>query len=148
MPASRPIVVFNAHLLRGLVINDESLFPDELQAFRTAFQSRRFPILVTDGILTEYLIEANRFPALQIQPTLNHLLGSGRALRVHEHFLNRTPFELTGLPEEHTAFIYDALAAQASYLITDRQRWIDLSDQTARYGLRIVSPARFVELEG
>lgn len=149
MATSRRLVVFNAHMLRGLIINDEAHFPDELHAFRVAFQGRRFPILVTDALLLEYQTEANKFPPFQIQPTLNTLLSAGRAIRVHEYGLNRFPIELTGLPQEHQAFVRDAIAAQASYLVTDREEWIDLSEQAeSRYGLRIVSPGRFVELEG
>ncbi len=149
MTTARRIVAFNAHTLRGLIISDENLFPNELQAGRLAFQSRRFPILITDGILFEYETEANKFPPFQLQPTLNRLLGSGRALRLHEYRLNRFRIDLSGLPQEHTAFVLDAVAARASYLITDRQRWLELSAQTeGEYGLRIVTPRRFVELEG
>ena len=143
------IVAFNSHMLLGLIINDSRRFSDELAAFRVAFQDRRFPILVTDGILIEYMDENNRLPAGQIQPKLNELYGTGRVVRKQEHLLERFPIDLQGLPDEHPVFILDALAAHASYLITDRRRWLQLSEQLHdRYGLQIVTPGRFVELEG
>ena len=149
MAADDQIVTFNSQMLLGLIINDSSRFPDELAAFRVAFQARRFPILLTDGILIEYMDESNRLPAGQIQPKLNELYGTGRAIRKQEQLLDRFPIDLQGLPDEHPVFILDALAAHASYLITNRSRWLELSEQTNdRYGLQIVKPGRFVELEG
>lgn len=144
------LVVFDAHMLRCLAINDNDRFPDELAAFRIAFQGRLFRILVTDGILLQYQTEANRFPPLiQLLPTLNSLRRDGRAIYFDEYLLNCSRVQLTGLPQEHSEFILDAIAARASYCITNRREWLELSEQTeSRYGLLIVSPSRFVELEG
>jgi hypothetical protein len=131
-----------------LILNDNERFPDELAAFRTAFQGRRFGVLLTDGILAEYQIEANKFPPFSLQPSLDTLFGQGRAVRVDEFQLNRSDIQLTGLPQEHREFILDAIAAGASYVITNRQEWLNLSEQTNRHGLQIVNPRSFVELEG
>ena len=78
-----------------------------------------------------------------------NLFGRGRAVRVDERNLNRFNVHLTGLPQEHTAFILDAVAARASYCITNRQEWLNLTEPTeTRHGLQIVSPGRFVDWEG
>ena len=149
MVTSRRIAVFDAHMLRGLAINNENIFPDILQAFRIAFQARRFRILITDGILEEYRSEANNVPQFQVQPTLNSLFTGSRAVHLHEYRLNRFQVTLSGLPQEHTAFILDAIAAQATYFITDYLPWLNLSEQTEdKYGLQIVEPRKFVEIEG
>ena len=105
-------------------------------------------MLLTDGIVSEYLIQSVQVPQFQLQPTLNNLSNTGRAIYFDEHQMNRSNIRLPGLPPEHWEFIRDAIARRASYLITNRQSWVDLSDQTAgRYGLEIISPGRFVELE-
>jgi len=104
--------------------------------------------LLTDGILSEHLTEALKPPQFQPLPTLNRLSNIGRAIYFADNQLDRTSIELEGFPREHQAFVADAMAARASYLITNRQPWLDLSPQTGRYGLRIVTPERFVELEG
>ena len=142
------LVVFNALMLRALILNDNERFPHELAAFRTAFQGRRFGLVLTDGILSEYQIEANKFPPFRLQPTLNTLFGQSRAIRVDEFRLNRSNIQLTGLPDEHKDFVVDALAARASYLVTNRPEWLRLSTQTSGSGLQILTPRRFAELEG
>jgi hypothetical protein len=142
------LVVFDALTLRALVVNDNQVFPEELAAFRTAFRSRQFSILITDGVLDQYLIESTKPPRFNPQQILDNLRNNGRAIRFDENRLNRFPVQLLGLPQEHSEFILDALAAQASYCITHRQEWLNLSGQTEKYGLQIVSPTRFVQLEG
>jgi len=147
--SSHNLVVFDALMLRCLLINDNNRFPDELAAFRTAFQNRRFRVLMTNGILEQYLIESNKPPQFQPLPILNKLATDGRAIRLDEHRMNRSNIQLAGLPQEHREFIHDALAARASHLITNRQAWLDLSPETERIcGLQIVSPVRFLEMEG
>jgi len=146
--SSYRLVVFDALMLRALILNDSKKFPDVLAAFRVAFQGRRFQILLTDGILSEYEAESNKFPPFQVQPTLNRLSRQGRAGHVEENRLNRPNIRLRRLRREHREFILDALAGRASYLITNRRQWLSLSAHTNSYGLQIVSPRRFVELEG
>ena len=68
--------------------------------------------------------------------------------QLEEYQLNRVPLELPHLPREHRRLVGDALAARASHLVTDWSGWLRTSGQTERYGLRIVKPRRFVELEG
>ena len=149
MTSLQRLVVFDARALRGLIVNDRRYFPDDLGAFRVAFQSRRFRILLTDGILREYEIESNNPPQFLLQPTLNKLQQQVRIIYFDENTLERSPTELSGLPKEHRVFILDSIAARAAFFITNRRIWLDLSEQTeTRYGLRIVAPARFVELEG
>ena len=78
-----------------------------------------------------------------------NLFGRGRAVRIDERNLACFNVQLAGLPQEHAAFILDAIAARANYCITNRQAWLDLSEETERSNaLQIVSPGRFVELEG
>ena len=148
MASSYRLVVFDALMLRALILNDSKRFPDVLAAFRLAFQKRRFRILLTDGILSEYAAESNKFPPFAVQPTLDRLSRQGRVGHVEENQLNRPDIRLPRLTREHRAFIMDAIAAGASYLITDRRQWLGLSAQTNSYGLQIVTPRRFVELEG
>jgi hypothetical protein len=103
---------------------------------------------MTGGIVEEYSTEAKKFPQFQLLPTLQNLSRGGRAVRVDERNLDRSQIRLTGLPQEHSGFIVDAIAGRASYLITNRREWLELSEQTeSRYGLRIVSPGGFAELE-
>ncbi len=84
-----------------------------------------------------------------MQPLLDELLRGRRAIYFEERQLIRALTETTQLPREHRALVEDALGAGASYLITYRRRWLDLSEQmNDRYGLQIVTPGRFVELEG
>jgi hypothetical protein len=142
------LVVFDALLLRAYISNDNNRFPDEMAAFRLAFQRRRFRILLTDGILSEYEAESNKFPPFAVQPTLNGLSRQGRAGHVEENQLNRPNIRLPRLRREHREFIVDAIAASASHLITNRQEWLRLSAQTNSYGLQVVMPRRFVEMEG
>ena len=148
MPTPRRLVVFDALLFRALVVNDRRLFPDEIEAFTVAFRARRFRVVVTEGILREYGIQARNHPPFQVQPLLDELLRGRRALYFEEYQLNRVPLEVLHLPREHRRFVGDALAARASYLVTDWRGWLRASGQTERYGLRIVKPRRFVELEG
>ena len=149
MPTPRRLVVFDALLFRALVVNDRRLFPDQIEAFTVAFRARRFRVVITEGILDEYQIEARNHPPFQVQPLLDELLRGRRALYFEEYQLNRVPFEIAPLPREHRRLAGDALAARASYLITNRRRWLELSEQTNdNYGPQIVTPGRFVELEG
>ena len=149
MPVAHRLVVFNALITRPLLVNDEEIFRDELAAFRVAFRARRFKILVTEGIISEYQADAGALFAIQLQPTLNNHLRRGRAIYTDETMLPRLPVSLAGLPREHRVFVLDAIAGDAEYLVTDRRRWLNLSAQTEpTYGLKIVTPARFVELEG
>jgi len=142
------LIVFDAFSLRGLALNDGNLFPDELSAFRLAFRGRRFRMLVTDGILREYTAESTNRPQFLPVPTLTRLSDLGRAIFRDESQLARSPIDLPGLPREHRAFVIDAIAAGASYFITKYLRWLGLTDRTeTSFGLSIVSPARFVELE-
>ena len=148
MSLSHRLVVFNALTLRGLVANDETEFHYELAAFRAAFQGRRCRILLTNGIVNEYRLQSMQAPQFQLQPTLNVLLNNGRAIYFDDYRLNRSNVVLSGLPQEHRGFVDDAIAARASYLITNRPAWLNLSPQTENYGLQIVSPGRFIGLQG
>lgn len=142
------LVVFNALMLRALVSNDDEQFPDELAAFRAAFQGRRFRILLTDGILAQYEFEALKAPRIRSQPMLSNLSRMGRAIYVDVGRLNPVPVQPRGLPQEHREFILDAMATRASYVITHCREWLRLSPQTSDYNLQIVTPRRFVELAG
>ena len=149
MAVSYRLVVFNALMLRGLVVNDDELFPNELAAFRTAFDGSRFRLLLTDGIRDQYELEARRPAQYLPQNILNSLSSTNRFIFFEEQRLNRLSDTLEGLPQEHTEFVYDAIAAKADYLVTNNPPWLRLSSETAdRYGLQIVTPATFVELEG
>ena len=143
------LVVFDALTLRALILDDRRIFPSELSAFRLAFRGRRFRILTTDGIIREYQAESNRPPQFLPLPTLANLSQSGRVVRRVESELNRFSITLAGLPKEHRPFVLDAIAVGAEYLITDRQRWLNITPQLeTAYNLRIVTPGTFVELEG
>lgn len=151
MRAAQPpsLLVFNALMMRALVINDQEIFPDELAAFRTAFRGRRFKVLITEGIIAEYQADVKETFPIQLQPTLDEQLRSGRAVYIANSQLPRPQVATTDLPKEHQSFVLDAIASGASYLVTGRRRWLSLSDQLEEsHGLRIVTPGRFVELEG
>jgi hypothetical protein len=76
------------------------------------------------------------------------LTERGRIVYLDEPRLNRTPVALTGLPKEHRSFMLDSIASGAEYFITKRSRWLNMLEEVrVSYGLQIVSPARFVELE-
>ena len=52
---------------------------------------------------------------------------------------------LDSLPRFHRSFLIDAIRSNAEFLITERKVWLRNSDQIARaYGVRIVSPGRFI----
>ena len=143
------LVVFDALMLKAYASTDSHSFPDELEAFQVSFRRRRFRILLTDGILDQYQREANNGPQFLLQPVLNALNETGTTIHRDEYHLNRGPIELTGLPKWHQTLMRDAIAGGAVYLITNWPRWLNLSEQTeTKYGLSIVTPARFVELEG
>ena len=142
------LLVFNALMMRALVINDEAVFGDELAAFRIAFRGRRFKVLITAGIIAEYQDDVKEAFPIQLQPTLDNQLRSGRAIYLEDSQLPRSQVATTNLPKEHQSFVLDAIAGGASYLVTRRRRWLSLSEQLEeRHGLRIVTPGRFVELE-
>ena len=152
MSQSFGLVAFDALMLRYFILGDEDRFFDELESAKIALR-RNFRILITDGILTEYQIESNKFPPFQLQPNLDRLFGGGVMIFFDDYRLDRSltrsSIQLTGLRQEHRAFIYDPIAARANYLVTTRQSWIDLYTQTTRrYELQIVTPATFVDLEG
>ena len=105
--------------------------------------------MLTGGILSEYQREADKAPQFQLLPVLNALEETGVTIYLDEYRIDRSRIELIGFRKWHQAFIRDAIGAGAAYFITYRQRWLDLSEQTeTRYGLDIVAPARFVEIEG
>ena len=142
------LAVFDALMLKAYASNDVRSFSDELEAFQVSFRRRRFGMLLTSGILDEYQKAADNPPQFQLQPVINKLNDTGAIVHLDEYRLSRFLVQLTGLPKWHQVLIRDAIAGGASYLITKWQRWLDLTDQTeSRYGLRIVTPTRFVELE-
>ena len=151
MSQSYGLVVFDALMLRYSILDDRERFFDEVEAVQVAFRGN-FRILITDGILDEYQIESNKFPPFQLQPDLKSLFGGSRIIYFDDyrldHSLTRSSIQLANLPREHRGFIIDAIAGRASYFITNRQAWLNLSDQTEHlHGLQIISPGRFVELE-
>ncbi|MCH8062619.1 MAG: hypothetical protein IH861_08960 [Chloroflexi bacterium] len=64
MTTSLPLVAFNSLMIKALALNDRSIYPEELDAFSTAFRGQRFKLLITDGILVEYQTEANNPPSI------------------------------------------------------------------------------------
>jgi len=143
------LAVFDALMLKAYASNDAHSFPDEIEAFQVLLRRRRFRMLLATGILDEYQKTADKRPQFQLQPVINEMNDTGAIIHFDEYRLSRFPVELTGFPKWHQALIRDAIAGGASYLLSKWQRWLDLTGQTeTRYGLRIVTPARFVELEG
>ena len=143
------LAVFDGLMLKAYATRDIHSFSDELEAFWVLFRRRRFRMLLTAGILDEYQKTADKRPQFQLQPVINELNDTGAIIHFDEYTLSRFPAELTGLPKWHQILFRDVIAGQANYFITNLQRWLDLTDQTeARYSLRVVTPARFVELEG
>jgi predicted nucleic acid-binding protein len=136
-------------MMRALVINDQDIFRDELAAFRVAFRGRRFRILITRGIIAEYQNDVKETFPIQLQPALDNQLRSGRAIYLEDSQLPLPQVATIDLPKEHESFVLDAIAGKASYLVTSRRRWLGLSDRLEEnHGLRVVTPGRFVELEG
>ena len=143
------LAVFDARMLKAYASHDVHSFPDELEAFQVSLRRRQFRMLLTSGILDEYQKTANKPPQFQLQPVINELNDTGAILNLDEYRLGRFPVQLTGLTKRHQPLIRDAILGGASYLITDWRKWLDLTDQTeTQYNLHIVTPARFVELEG
>ena len=143
------LVVFDALMLRAYASHDAHSFPAELEAFQVSFRRRRFRMLLTSGILDQYQREAINAPQFLLQPVLSDLNERGITFHRDEYHLNRGPIELTGLTKRHQPLIRDAVAGGVAYLITNWPMWLKLTDQTeSKYGLSIVTPATFVELEG
>lgn len=142
------LVVFDAHMIRALVVNDRHRFSHELMAFDSALSARRFRSLVTDGILNQYLLESIKPPQFEPVPVLNKLFTQSKAIRFDEDRLHRSAVELVGLPKEHSVFVLDAIAAQAEYLVTNRPEWLRMPELNQNMqGLQIVNPETFVQLE-
>ena len=143
------LVVFDAVTVRGLILNDSHEFSDELAAFRVAFRGRRFRLLLTDQIIQEYVTEAVKPPQLPLQGALARLATTARTIHRDESQLNRREISLRGFVREHRDFILDSIAAGVEYFVTKRQTWLGMEEEARRrYGLHIVTPAQFVELEG
>ena len=149
MASRRPrIVAINGLLLRALIINDRRTYADELEALTIIFRGRRFRLLVTRGILDEYRTESQMLPQFQIQPTLDNLVSRSRAIYFEEDQLSPTSIDPRDLPASHRVVVRDAISADARYVVTTRRKWLDMSDRIeSGFGLRIVSPRRFVELK-
>ena len=148
MGSARRLIVYDGETLRGRILNEPTIFPDEIAAFRPAYRGRPWRILLTDGILDEYQILSERRPQFQLQPALNTLAQECRTTRLDESRLNRFPVILNGFPREHKTYILDAIAGNAEYFVTKRERWLAMSQESAStYGLYIVTPGRLVELE-
>ena len=106
-------------------------------------------MLLTDGILDEYQKTSDRVPQFQLQPALRDIAIGTNVVRLDEYFLNRFPINLNPIPREHRAYIEDAIGAGAEFLITRNERWLRLSpDSSERYGLYIVTPEHFLDIEG
>lgn len=149
MQVPHRLVVFDALMFKAYASYDADSFPDEIDAIQVPFRRRQLRMLLTDGILAEYQREANREPQFQLLPLVNDLSDRGVVIRMDEYRIRRFPVQIAGLPNWHQVFIRDAVGAAAEYLITNRTRWLDIAEQSARtYGLHILTPARFVELEG
>ena len=147
LPGQR-LIVFNALVVRALVINDDGLYTEELDAFRLAFTGRRFKILVTQEIILEYQSSSDEGFALQLQPTLEQHFRRGRAVYKPDNELNNPGSDLSEFPKEHRTFWSDTVRGGATYLVTRRKRWLDLANHArSEYGLQIVTPPQFIELE-
>ena len=143
------LIVFDALMVKAYASSDSHSFPNELEAFQVSFRRQQLRMLLTSGILDQYQKTADKPPQFQLQPILNALNETGATIHRDEYHLIRGPIDLTGLPKWHQTLMRDAIAGGAAYLITNWPRWLDLSEQTeTKYGLSIVTPARFVELEG
>ncbi len=106
-------------------------------------------MLLTNGILDGYQKVADKPPQFQLQPILNILSESIATISMDESQLRRYTTPLISVPKWHQGLIRDAIRGRAAYLITVWPRWLDISHQAETlYGLRVVTPARFVELEG
>lgn len=149
MRVPRRLVVFDAITVRGLILNDSYEFSDELAAFRVAFRGRRFRLLLIDQIIQEYVTESSKPPQYPLQAALARLATTARTIHIDESQLNRREISLRGLVHEHRYFILDSIGASAEYLVTNRRRWLSMEEPArSRYGLHIVTPAQFVEIEG
>ena len=148
MPDPYRLVVFNSLLIRALAPGSAANPNGDIRAFRVAFQARRFRLLITSGIIAEYQSNAGESFAIQLQPTLDNHVRQGRAVFLDQPQIRLSQGELGEFPKEHRVFIQDAIRTDAEYLITNRRRWLLLAEHTTRdYGLHIVTPARFIELE-
>jgi hypothetical protein len=124
------MAVFDALMIRVLIINDRQKFPDEMRAFDTAFQGRRIRMLITRGILDEYQIESNKFPPFrqELQPTIGRLNRLGRVIYFDEYDLSRSSnpsnIQLIGLPQEHRALsMMQSQPRQAILLLPANHGW-------------------------
>ena len=147
--APQRLVVFDALMVRALTLNDTAIFPDELAASRIAFRGQRFRVLLTDGIITEYQKASFYSPQIVLQPTLEAIADSGRSLYLEESALHRRPVNLERFPKRHRLLVREAIVGDAEYFVTGWPPWLRVAELArSRYGLHIVTAARFFELEG
>lgn len=136
-------------MVKAYASGDSHFFPNELEAFQVSFRQQQIRMLLTSGILDEYQKIADKAPQIQLQPILNTLSESIVAISMDESQLRRYTTRLISVPKWHYGLIRDAIRGRAAYLITDWPRWLDIAQQAEiQHGLSIVTPARFVELEG
>ena len=149
MPAVGRLVVFDGHTIRGSIIDDPASTSAEADAIRLVVRSTNLRMLLTVGILDEYQKTSDRVPKFQLQPALNEIARGTNAVLLDEYYLNRFPINLNPIPREHRAYVQDAVGSGAEYFITRNERWLRLSaESSARYGLFIVTPEYFLEIEG
>ena len=143
------LVVFDGHTIRGFIIDDPTSTLAEADAIRLVVRSANLQMLLTVGILEEYQKTSDRVPHFQLQPALNGIARDTNATRLDEYFLDRAPLNLSSFPREHRAYIRDSIGARAEYFITSDNRWLRMSPETSeRYGLFIITPEHFLEIEG
>ena len=149
MPGTSRLVVFDAHTIRGSIIAGPGVHSVEAEAIRVLVRSRNLRMLLTDGILDEYQKTSNRVPQFQLQPTLNEIAQTTNAILLDNYHLDRTPLNLNRFPREHRAYVRDSIGARSKYFITDNNLWLRMSQETSdRYGLFILTPEHFLEIEG
>ena len=149
MPGTGRLVVFDAHTIRGSIIAGSSAGSVEAETIRAVVRRGDLRMLLTDGILDQYQKTSDKVPPFQLQPALNDIRRNTKAILLDEYHLDRTDLNLRRFPREHRAYIRDSIGARAEYFITKYNRWLLMSPETSeRFGLFIITPKHFLEIEG
>lgn len=149
MPGTGRLVVFDAHTIRGFIIAGPTSISAEADAIRAVVRSKILRMLLTDGIIDQYQKTSDKVPQFQLQPALNDIARNTNAILLGEYHLDRITLNLSGFPREHRAYLRDSIGAQAEYFVTSNNLWLRMSPETSeRYGLFIITPEHFLEIEG
>ena len=131
-----------------MIDEDEPIIANEgaLELYPAIVQGG-YQIVVTDLIRREYAraTKDEGIPIVLIEPVLDYLKDNGSLV---EPNLRGGRVTYRGIPQKHSVFPVTAILAKAEYLITENPAWRRRADTISDYGPTVVTPGRFIQLEG